>query len=128
MFRLIQNVESYRCWKYSQPCLSRICWDWRNSFDFNRENSTYEGLKTIEYKEKRTWIDLRLGRLFDLCEFDLGKVDCILFLWGQTVQVQKIKNKNNTTVVSSQNTNTCTTKSKSILRVNRTQLHSELNL
>ena len=72
--------------------LSRICWDWRNSFDLEKIRldlclslqhrvdvvasaswfSTYEGLKTIEYKEKRTWIDLRLRRLFDL-----GKVDCI---------------------------------------------------
>ena len=26
----------------------------KNNFDFNRENSTYEGLKIIEYKEKRT--------------------------------------------------------------------------
>ena len=57
---------------YSQPCLSRICWDWRNSFDLEKIRLINEGLKTIEYKEKRTWIDLRLK-----CEFDLGKVDCI---------------------------------------------------
>ena len=53
--------ENHTMETYSQLCLSRIFWDWRNSFDFNRENSTYEGLKTIEYKEKRTWIDLRLS-------------------------------------------------------------------
>ena len=46
-------------------------WDWRNCFDLC-------GVKNIENKEKRTWIDLRLRRLFDLCEFDLGRVDCIL--------------------------------------------------
>ena len=32
----------------------------------------------LSYKEKKTWIDLRLRRLFDLhvCKFDLGRVDC----------------------------------------------------
>ena len=47
---------------YSQLCLSRICWDWRNSFDFEKK-STYEGLKTIENKEK-TWTDLRLMQIW----------------------------------------------------------------
>ena len=49
--------------------------DWKNNSDF-RENLTYVGSKTIENKEKKTWIDLRLRRLFDLCKFDLGRVDC----------------------------------------------------
>ena len=40
-----------------------------------RENSTYVGSKTIANKDKRIWIDLWLRRLFDLCEFDLGRVD-----------------------------------------------------
>ena len=62
---------------YSQPCLSRICWDWKNSFDLEKIR-LMRGLKTIEYKEKRTWKDLRLRRLFNLCEFDLSKVDCIV--------------------------------------------------
>ena len=35
-------------------------------------------------KEKRTGKDLRLRRLFDLCEFDLGKVDCI-FIIGNVI-------------------------------------------
>ena len=34
-----------------------------------RENSTDVGSKTIENKEKRTCIGLRLRRLFDLCRF-----------------------------------------------------------
>ena len=37
---------------YSELCLSRIHWDWRNSFDLIRENSTYVWLKTIENKEQ----------------------------------------------------------------------------
>ena len=40
-----------------------------------REISTYLGSKTI--KERGTWIDLGLRRLFKLCRFDLGRVDCI---------------------------------------------------
>ena len=40
-----------------------------------REILTYLGSKTI--KERGTWIDLGLTRLFKLCRFDLGRVDCI---------------------------------------------------
>ena len=43
-----------------------------------RENLIYRGSKTIENKVRSTWIDLRLRRLFDLCKFDLGRVDCTL--------------------------------------------------
>ena len=33
-----------------------------------------------EWKKKKTWIDLRLyRRLFILCKFDLGRVDCTCF-------------------------------------------------
>ena len=68
------NPSFWRCvlciTMYSKLCLSRICWDCRSSFDS-------WGVKTIvEYNEKRTWIDLRLRQLFDLCEFELGRVDC----------------------------------------------------
>ena len=42
--------------QYSQLCLIQIHWDWRNSFNFNRENLTYVGSKTIDNKEKRIWI------------------------------------------------------------------------
>ena len=50
---------------YSQLCPSRIHWDCRKSFDL-RENSTYKGVKTIEYKERGACIGLWLGQLFDL--------------------------------------------------------------
>ena len=35
------------------------------------------GSKTIEIKKRGLEIDLRPRRLFDLCDFDLGRVDCI---------------------------------------------------
>ena len=75
---------------YSQLCLSRICWDWRNSFDLEKiqlmsRTRPYKGLKTIEYKDKRTWIDLRLWRLFNLCKFDLSRVDCMCYLTKQNI-------------------------------------------
>ena len=47
-----------------------------NNFDVRI--STYEGLKTIEYKVFWIWKDIWLRQLFDLCEFDLVKVDCIV--------------------------------------------------
>ena len=42
-----------------------------------REYSTYDlmGSKTIEIKKRGLEIDLRLRRLFDLYEFNLGRVD-----------------------------------------------------
>ena len=57
-----------------------------------RENSTCEGLKTIEYKEKRTWIDLRLRWLFDLCEFDLGRVDCMCMCKVKVISMGNYEN------------------------------------
>ena len=42
-----------------------------------RENSSYEGKKTKENRGMGPSIDLRLRRLFDLYDFDLGRVDCI---------------------------------------------------
>ena len=33
------------------------------------------GQKHLDNKEKRTGKDLQLNGLFDLCEFDLGRVD-----------------------------------------------------
>ena len=65
---------TWKTWKYSQLCLNRICWDWRNSFDF-------WGVKNKgEYKEKRTWIDLRLYRRL----FDLGRVWLYMTKLGYT--------------------------------------------
>ena len=55
------SAEWLRIWRYERGI---------------RENLTYVGSKTIENKEKRTWIGLRLRRLFNLCDFDLGRVDC----------------------------------------------------
>ena len=37
------------------------------------------GSKTKEIKKRGLEIDLRLGQLFDLCDFDLGRVNCICF-------------------------------------------------
>ena len=62
---------------YSQPCLSRICWDWRNSFDLETNSTLIWGLTPIECKDKRTWIGFRLRRLFDLCKVEIGQVDCM---------------------------------------------------
>ena len=56
---------------YSQLCIiSGIHWDWwnRNSFDFEKMGLTWG---KIENKEKR-W-------LFNLCKFDLSRVDCTTF-------------------------------------------------
>ena len=35
------------------------------------------GSKTKEIKKRGLEIDLRLRRLFDLCDFNLGRVNCI---------------------------------------------------
>ena len=40
--------------------------------------------------EKRTCLDLRLGRLFDLCQFDLGRVDCSICLFCYYILILKI--------------------------------------
>ena len=51
------------------------------------------GGKPIENKDKWIWIDLRLGRLFDFCEFDLGRVDCIYgFIVLEVVVAKKVRN------------------------------------
>ena len=42
-----------------------------------RENSTYVGSNTIECIEKKPCLGLWLRWLFNLCEFDLGRVNCI---------------------------------------------------
>ena len=38
---------------------------------------TFVGSKTLEIKKRGLEIDLRLWRLFDLCDFDLGRVNCM---------------------------------------------------
>ena len=49
----------------------------------------YVESKTVENIEKNTWIDLRLWQLFDLCQLESGRVDCIHILsewWLDMIQ------------------------------------------
>ena len=68
------RIHINRC-MYSQLCLSWIHWEWRNNFI--EKIWLVWGQK--QYKTKRTWIEISLRRLFDLCEFD-SRVDCSLLL------------------------------------------------
>ena len=44
------------------------------------------GYKTIEIKKRGPEIDLRLRRLFELCDFDIGRVNCTsMVVWSQLI-------------------------------------------
>ena len=86
-----EAVQAVKRKFYSQLCLSRIHWDWRNSFDLEKIRLMW-GQKIIENKEKRTWIGLWLRRLFDFCDFDLGRVDC---MWMIANSLQRMNKQSN---------------------------------
>ena len=89
--RTFQNAE-IRCsvWKqteahWSIAAAKRMNWKWnsvRSDCEFGDMKGVLEKIWLMwgkkQYKIKKgTWTVLWLRRLFNLCEFDLGRVDCI---------------------------------------------------